>query len=143
MSSLLKSNKRGFIFDGFPRTIDQGEAFQRLLDELNLSISSVLYFNLSLHESITRISGRLIDSRNNNVYHKFTNPAPEEVKPYLITRKDDTPEKVTHRYNVYIEETSPLLKFYESKLVKIDCLNSIEDISAQIVRLLESFQLSR
>ena len=103
----------------------------------------MLYFDLSLSESINRISGRLIDSRNNNVYHKLTNPAPEEAVPFLITRKDDTPDKVTHRYNVYVEETAPLLSYYKDQLVEIDCLNSIDDINHQITQLLNSFQLSR
>ena len=83
------------------------------------------------------------NSRNNNVYHKLTNPAPEEAVPFLITRKDDTPDKVTHRYNVYVEETAPLLSYYKDQLVEIDCLNSIDDINHQITQLLNSFQLSR
>ena len=68
VAGLKDASKEGIIFDGFPRTVEQANAFQDLLSDLNLSISSVLYFDLSLSESINRISGRLIDSRNNNVY---------------------------------------------------------------------------
>ncbi|MEK9726534.1 MAG: nucleoside monophosphate kinase [Candidatus Margulisiibacteriota bacterium] len=143
LKSLVAQQVKGVIFDGFPRTLDQANAFNDLLAEFQLSVSSVLYFNLSLDESIIRISGRQVDARNNKVYHKFSNPAPEEAQLHLITRKDDTPEKVTHRYNVYIEETSPLLSFYGDHVIQIDCLKSIQEITNELVQLLESFQLSR
>ena len=101
-----------------------------------------MYFHLSLEESINRISGRLVDSRNNNVFHKISNPAPKEAEPFLITRKDDTPDKVTHRYNVYKNETIPLLDFYQSDLYQVDCLQTIKQISNQIESLVHSFELS-
>ena len=104
---MVKEEVSGAIFDGFPRTIAQAHAFDELLTSQGLSLSSVLYFDLSLKASIDRISGRQIDSRNNDVYHKISKPAPVDVQPYLITRDDDTEEKVTHRFNVYQEETSP------------------------------------
>ena len=66
----------------------------------------------------------------------------KEAEPFLISRKDDTPDKVTHRYNVYKSETIPLLDYYESNLFRIDCLQSIDEISNQITNLVESFELS-
>jgi adenylate kinase len=142
INGLKSSNKSGVIFDGFPRTIEQANSLGSLMNEMDLNLSKVLYFDLSLEESINRISGRLIDSRNNNVYHKISNPAPTEAEPYLISRKDDTPDKVTHRYNVYKNETAPLLDYYQSELFRIDCLQSIDAISNQITDLVDSFELS-
>ena len=127
---------------GFPRTIAQAHAFDELLTSQGLTLSSVLYFDLSLNASIDRISGRQIDSRNNDVYHRVSNPAPPEVQPYLITRDDDTVEKVTHRFNVYQEETAPLLTYYDKSLKRIDCLQSIDTISQELTDLIESFQVS-
>ena len=142
INGLKSSNKSGVIFDGFPRTTEQANSLSSLMKEMDLNLSKVLYFDLSLEESINRISGRLIDSRNNNVYHKISNPAPAEAEPFLISRKDDTPDKVTHRYNVYKSETTPLLDYYESELYRIDCLQSIDAISNQITDLVDSFELS-
>jgi adenylate kinase len=137
-----ESRKTGLIFDGFPRTLGQAKALNLLMDDLELSIASVVYFDLSLEESINRISGRQIDSRNNHVYHRVSNPASPEVEPFLVTRKDDLPEKVTHRYHVYLDQTALLLDFYRHQLVHIDCLNSIDDIRQQIQQLLASVQCS-
>ncbi|MGC6367215.1 MAG: adenylate kinase [Candidatus Marinamargulisbacteria bacterium] len=142
LNQLVEAKVSGAIFDGFPRTIAQAHAFDELLTSQGLSLSSVLYFDLSLKASIDRISGRQIDSRNNDVYHKVSKPAPVDVQPYLITRDDDTEEKVTHRFNVYQEETSPLLSYYNSSLQRIDCMQSISTISKQLSDLIESFQVS-
>ena len=142
LQKLVLNNETGAIFDGFPRTIAQAEAFQRLLDSENIALSSVLYFDLSLDASIERISGRQIDSRNNDVYHRVSKPAPADVQPYLVTRDDDTEDKVTHRYHVYQKETQPLLTFYDNYLKRIDCLRSIEEINRELVQLVESFQVS-
>ena len=142
INDLKLSNKSGVIFDGFPRTLDQANALTNLITKMELRLTKVLYFHLSLEESINRISGRLVDSRNNNVFHKISNPAPKEAEPFLITRKDDTPDKVTHRYNVYKNETTPLLDFYQSDLYQVDCLQTIKQISNQIDSLVQSFELS-
>ncbi|MEC8678607.1 MAG: nucleoside monophosphate kinase, partial [Candidatus Margulisiibacteriota bacterium] len=142
IDGLKSSNKSGVIFDGFPRTVEQANGLASLMTDLGLTLNKVLYFDLSLDESINRISGRLIDSRNNNVYHNVSNPAPKEAEPFLISRKDDTPEKVSHRYTVYKNETTPLLDYYQAELYQIDCLQSIDQISNQITNLVESFELS-
>ncbi len=142
LQKLLMNDEVGAIFDGFPRTLPQAEAFQRLLDSVGIKLSSVLYFDLSLDTSIERISGRQIDSRNNDVYHRISKPAPLDVQPYLVTRDDDTEDKVTHRYNVYHQETAPLLSYYNDYLKRIDCLRSIQEINHELVQLVESFQVS-
>src|SRR6056300_1535553 len=80
---LVKENNcPGVVFDGFPRTIDQAEAFDHLLNSIHLNLNYAVYFDLSLESSVQRISGRQIDSRNNMVYHKDSNPAPVDVQPY-------------------------------------------------------------
>ena len=139
---LSKDDINGIVFDGFPRTIEQAVAFDKMLLSLELKINKAVYFDLSLDESIDRISGRQIDSRNNMVYHKVSNPAPIDVVPHLISRDDDDPEKVRHRYLVYQNETEPLLSHYSQQLVRIDCMNTIDDIHITFDDLVQSFQVS-
>lgn len=137
-----KGNLPGIVFDGFPRTVDQAKSFDEMLSSMGLNLNQAIYFDLSLEESIHRISGRQIDSRNNMVYHKDSNPAPAEAEPYLISRDDDNPEKVKHRYTVYQNETAPLIQHYSNSLLTIDCLKSIDDIHQTFDELVQSFQVS-
>ena len=58
----------------------------------------------------------------------------------MVTRDDDTEDKVTHRYHVYQKETQPLLTFYDNYLKRIDCLRSIEEINRELVQLVERFR---
>jgi adenylate kinase len=132
-----KSNK-GVVFDGFPRTLDQAKGLDTLLAQMSREVSGVLHFELPLDECVHRISGRRIDSRNNNVYHIEYNPAPEEAAPFLQARDDDSPEKVKHRYTVFEQETTPLLAYYKEKLTAIDCMKSIESINQQIKQTLNN-----
>ncbi len=137
-----QSDYRGVVFDGFPRTIEQAKAFDNVLDSLQLKLDKAIYFDLSLDESIKRISGRQIDSRNNTVYHKISNPAPDDAQPFLISRNDDQPEKVKHRYDVYQSETKPLLNHYSNQLLQIDCMKGIDDIHQIFDDLVQSFKVS-
>ena len=113
-----------------------------MLNSLNLEISKAIYFDLSLEDSIARISGRKVDSRNNTVYHDDTNPAPVDVIPFLVRRPDDEPDKVRHRYSVYTNETEPLIGYYSKKLLRIDCRQSIEDIHMIFDDLVNSYKVS-
>jgi len=139
---MSKDDIKGIVFDGFPRTIEQAIAFDQMLLSVDLKLNKAVYFDLSLDASIDRISGRQIDSRNNMVYHKISNPAPMDVQPYLISRDDDGPEQVRHRYLVYQNETEPLLSHYSPLLMRIDCMNTIDDIHLTFDDLVQSFQVS-
>jgi adenylate kinase len=132
----LNSNSSGIIFDGFPRTINQANLLGVLLKSFSLTLQRVFFFDISLEESVRRISGRRVDSRDNHVYHINSNPPPAEARPFLITRSDDSADSVTHRYHIFCEQTKPLLKFYSNELVRIDCLSSISDISTTISTML-------
>lgn len=142
LTIIEENNTPGIVFDGFPRTIDQARAFDQLLDTIDLTLNHAVYFDLALETSIQRISGRQIDSRTNTVYHKESNPAPIDVQPYLITREDDDPKKVKHRYHVYQNETQPLIKHYSDQLLTIDCMKSIDDIHQMFDELVHSLQIS-
>ena len=140
--SIQSSDCKGIVFDGFPRTVAQATGFDSILSKMGFSVDQTFLFDLSLEASLDRIAGRRVDSRNNDVYHVISNPAPEEVVPFLIHREDDQPEKVSYRYQLYQDQTQPLIEYYTHCLVTIDCERSIQDIYSQFDQQVKLFQLN-
>jgi adenylate kinase len=110
----------GFILDGFPRTIPQAEALDRQLEQLGREITAALLVNAPEDEVIKRISGRRQCVEAGHVYNiHFDPPKRDEVCDQdgsrLRQRSDDEPEKVKHRLEVYREQTSPLIEYYEQR----------------------------
>jgi adenylate kinase len=110
----------GFILDGFPRTIPQAEALDRQLEQLGREITAALLVNAPDDEVIKRISGRRQCVEAGHVYNiHFDPPKRDEVCDQdgsrLQQRSDDEPEKVKHRLEVYREQTSPLIEYYEQR----------------------------
>ena len=136
IQSHMATNAKGVIFDGFPRTMDQAVSFQSLLDRMGRSLTTVFYFDLSLEESLKRLSGRRIDPRDGRIYHDVFSPPPLEVEPYLTQRSDDFPEKISHRYDIFLKETMPLLDYYRESLVTLDCSSPIDQITSTILSAL-------
>ena len=131
----------GFILDGMPRTIAQGEA----LEQMGVEIDKVL--NLTVEDSIImeRMSGRRVCAKCGASYHVKNKPS---AKPgvcdrcggELVTRKDDEPATVLDRLKAYHEQTEPLVAFYRErgKLVEIPDQGSIEATNALILKELEA-----
>ncbi|MBQ8759444.1 MAG: adenylate kinase [Clostridia bacterium] len=108
--------KKGFILDGFPRTIPQAEA----LEAMGVKIDVVLNIEVSDEEIVTRMSGRRTCPKCGGTYHIVFNPTKTEgicdnCGAELTIRKDDAPEVVKSRLEVYHNETEPLKDFYEKK----------------------------
>ena len=106
--------ENGFLFDGFPRTIPQGQA---LLDE-NIRIDCVIEIKVPDEQIITRLGGRRVHPSSGRVYHVVHNPPkmPDEddvTGEALIQRDDDKEETVAERLNVYRKQTEPLVEFYK------------------------------
>ena len=112
--------KGGFILDGFPRTIPQAEA----LDRMGVNIDVVLELFVSDDEIVTRMSGRRVCPKCGATYHTKFNPSAagencDKCGEALSIRKDDAPEVVKSRLVVYHNETEPLKEYYGKKgLVK-------------------------
>ena len=112
--------KNGFILDGFPRTIPQAEA----LDRMGIKIDVVLELFVSDDEIVTRMSGRRVCPKCGATYHTKFNPSTagencDKCGDALSIRKDDAPEVVKSRLVVYHNETEPLKEYYGNKgLVK-------------------------
>ena len=138
--------EKGFLFDGFPRTIPQAQA---LVDE-NIAIDSVIEIKVPEEEIVKRLSGRRVHLDSGRIYHVLFDPPKVEGKDDetgepLIQRDDDTEETINERLKVYVEQTEPLVLFYQrlsdgsdSSLTydAIDGLGSTEEISNKIFTIL-------
>jgi len=123
--------KKGFILDGFPRTIPQAEAFDSIIKNKGLKIDAVILLDVDQGLIVRRITGRRSCPSCGNVYHIETvKPKVEGIcdscSTKLIQRKDDAEEVVKERLETYEKQTAPLIDFYSAKkiLLKIDASRS-------------------
>lgn len=109
----------GAVFDGFPRTIPQAEALDRMLAERGKKIDLVLELKVDDAVLLSRVEAR--------------------IKAGGILRSDDTPETLTHRLGVYYQNTAPLIAFYrgQGKLRTVDGMAPVEAVTAQIAAVLD------
>ena len=123
--------KKGFILDGFPRTIDQGEAFEGVLPD---SVDVVVYLNVSREEVVERLAGRLTCRKCGAAYRKRDISVCPVCGGDLYQRDDDQKSTIEHRIRVYENNTAPLVEFYRSreKLVEVDGTGKPEDIFRKI-----------
>jgi adenylate kinase len=136
--------KRGFILDGYPRTLQQAEALEEILKELSLPLKKVINLVVSEEEIIRRLSGRRICRNCGAIFHIVNMPPKKEgICDYcggeLYQRDDDKPEAIRHRLAVYHKQTEPLIRFYEEKglLVNVNCEVPLEQSVEEIVRILK------
>jgi len=119
--------KRGFIFDGFPRTLAQAQAFDRMLAERNLPLTLVLLLDVGEEEILERILGRLSCEKCGALYHVTRIRSQragvcDKCGGQLVRRADDTEETVRERLRWYQQLTLDVVKFYEQRgmLTRVD-----------------------
>ncbi|MDR3112490.1 MAG: adenylate kinase [Elusimicrobiota bacterium] len=131
--------EKGFVLDGFPRTLNQAEKLCRILGNNGKRLESVFYINISFEESIKRISGRRVCSCGKNYHVVFVPPKIVGVCDFcgnsLMQREDDRENIVRDRLKVYGEQTKPLANYYRQNglLVDVDGLNNADNVFEQIV----------
>lgn len=133
--------ERGFIFDGFPRTIPQAEA----VTKAGIALDAVIEIAVDDSEIIKRITGRRIHPESGRVYHVEFNPPQQagiddETGEALIQREDDQEETVRHRLDVYHQQTKPLVAYYQQQDVAfhvVDGQQSVNTIRDQIFAILD------
>ena len=132
--------QNGFILDGFPRTVPQAQA----LEEMGVSINKVIDFEVEDEEVMKRLGGRRVCEGCGASYHmQHKRPQVEGVcdrcGAKVVTRKDDAPETIRERLEVYHEQTEPLKEFYAKKgLLKIvEGQEKLEDTTALTTKALE------
>ena len=136
--------ERGFLFDGFPRTIPQAEA----LIQNNVEIHGVIELVVADEEIIKRMSGRRIHLASGRTYHVDFNPPKkagidDETGEDLVIRKDDEPETVKDRLKVYWTQTQPLIEYYSNsknfsdlKYLSVDGTLTVDEIKKNIKEFL-------
>jgi len=134
---------RGFILDGFPRTLEQAKALDMALGERGEDIDRVFYIKVATEELVRRLSGRFICRSCQTPYHRVSSPPEvagrcDRCGGELYQRPDDLPETVKKRIEVYFAETAPLIDYYEKagKLVEINGQGEISEIGERLVAAL-------
>jgi adenylate kinase len=110
----------GFILDGFPRTIAQAQALDKMLSQLGRRITAVLMIDVTDDEVVRRLSGRRVCVKAGHNYHAEFDPPKrdgicDQDGSRLVQRDDDKPEVVRNRLRVYHEQTEPLIDFYDDQ----------------------------
>lgn len=114
---------KGFLLDGFPRTLEQAEALDKMLTELNKKIDAVIDIHVEEDVLVERLAGRFICRTCGATYHKLFNPPTVEGTcdrcggHEFYQREDDKPETVKNRLAVNIKSSAPILDFYKNKNV--------------------------
>jgi adenylate kinase len=126
---------KGFLLDGFPRTVGQAEMLDQLLDSRDRELTAVLLIDAPDDEVVRRLSGRRTCAKGQHVYHvEFDPPKHEGVCDQdgsrLIQRDDDKPETVRKRLSVYHDQTEPLIDWYDGKdvLMRFDGGRSPDEV---------------
>ena len=143
--------QKGFLFDGFPRTIPQADAMK----EAGVPIDAVVDIEVPDEEIIKRMSGRRVHLPSGRTYHVVFNPPKEEGKDDvtgepLIQRDDDQEETVRKRLEVYHNQTEPLVEYYKKwkasgdsaapKYIRIEGVGKVDEIRDQIFAELDKLQ---
>jgi len=124
--------KNGFLMDGFPRTLEQGEKFSELLEELNLNLDKVINIVVDEKEIIKRLSNRIVCNSCKKVFKlsdfkEDYDLACDICGSKLVKRKDDTEEVIKNRLEVYKTQTEPLVDFYKKK----NLIENVEGIGTE------------
>ena len=138
---------KGFLLDGFPRTIPQAEELKSLLVDRQQSLDAVLEFRASIDDVVQRFAGRRVCPVDGSTYHTEHQPplAPglcNICNARLVLREDDAPEVVRHRMEVYLEKTAPLRDYYQAlrQLRVIEADAEPETVFGRVISTLNSLQ---
>lgn len=139
--------KKGFLLDGFPRTIEQAEALSNIMQELDRKIDAVINIEVPEEELMNRLTGRRICEKCGTTYHLVFNPPKVDGicdldGGKLYQREDDNPETVANRLNVNVKQSKPILEFYDNKnvLKNIDGSRDINVVTQDVIDILKNLK---
>jgi adenylate kinase len=135
---------RGFILDGFPRTIAQADGLATQLEDLGVSLDAVVLLEIGTDILLRRLAGRRSCRRCGRVFHVETNPPrPDDrctngAAHELFQRPDDNEDTLRQRLAVYCERTQPLIDYYAKKglLRRIDANGTLDEVDARLEEVL-------
>lgn len=137
--------KKGFLLDGFPRTVKQAEALDKFLDSKDSKIDNALLIEVPQEFILERMTGRRVCKDCGASYHIKFNPSKIKGKCDLcggeiVQRKDDTEETVKERLDVYSKQTAPLIQYYKNKdsLCIVDGTSEINEVFQKVCNILGS-----
>ena len=137
--------QKGFILDGFPRTIPQAEALDSMLAEVDHPIECALWVKVDDESLVKRLSGRITCGNCGQMYNEFFSPPDRDGEcdkcgsKDLIKRADDSEKTVRHRLTVYYAETKPVIDYYDAqnKVRAIEGEGNIDVVFARVKDVLE------
>lgn len=136
--------KKGFLLDGFPRTIDQAESLSQIMSELDREIDAVINIEVPEEELMNRLTGRRICEKCGTTYHLVFNPPKVDGicdidGGKLYQREDDNPETVSNRLSVSVKQSKPILEYYNNKgvLKNIDGSKDIDEVTNDVIDILD------
>lgn len=137
---IARDDKKNYIFDGFPRTLNQALAIDQLLGVRHLHVDLVVDFSVNLEELVERISGRFSCANCGAVYHdKFNKPKVNGVcdkcqGTNFVRRQDDDEAVVKRRIEVYLKETEVVRDYYAQKglMVTINASRNLDDVKSSV-----------
>lgn len=143
------SYAKGFILDGFPRTVTQAEELGKVLDERGIRLDRVINFQVSREDVVKRLSGRRSCPKCQATYHVDWAPPKkgglcDRCGEALVQRSDDQQEAIETRLRVYEEQTAPLISFYEKKkmLSQVDGAGAVESVYQSLTKVLAAYNMA-
>lgn len=140
-----KDTQRGFILDGFPRTLDQAAALDSMLEELRQPLTVVVDFRVPREVVLRRLTGRLMCRGCAASFHPLSAPPAvagvcDQCQGELIEREDDNVETVSRRLEVHEAQTTPIAGYYRTRglLREVEGARSIEEIEEQLANVVAS-----
>jgi adenylate kinase len=137
-----KDCRRGFILDGYPRSLVQAKALDAFLQKAKTPLKAVLYFKVDPNVVIDRMGKRRVCSQCGATYNLVSQPPKREGRcdkcgGALVTRTDDEPPAIRKRLDVYEKTTQPLLQYYEKKgvLKIIDASLPVQDVAREVMQI--------
>lgn len=139
--------KKGFLLDGFPRTLEQAEALSKIMTELGRKIDAVINIEVPEEELMNRLTGRRVCEVCGTTYHLVFNPPKVDGVcdldgGKLYQREDDNPETVAKRLEVNVKQSKPILKYYDKEgvLKNVDGSKDIQEVTGSVIDILEDLK---
>lgn len=134
--------EKGFLLDGFPRTIEQAHALDQILVDLGLELDGVINIEVDPSCLLERLSGRIIHRETGETYHKVFNPPADYKEEDYYQREDDKPETVKRRLDVNIAQGEPIIAHYRELGLVLDIQGNqdIEDVFADVKKAIAAIK---
>ncbi|MDG3142672.1 adenylate kinase [Streptococcus suis] len=135
--------EKGFLLDGYPRTIEQAHALDKTLSELGLNLDGVINIDVDPNSLVERLSGRIIHKETGETFHKvFNPPAGDYNEDDYYQREDDKPETVKRRLDVNISQGQPILEHYRKQNLVTDIKGNqdIEQVFEDVKKVIDNIK---